>query len=108
MQFWSIIYIIDAVNNIVQVSFDDGSASISLRFVNQPKEDEKSYLVEYGPLTNNCKDLPSHMMGYVSNANSLSLELPLLETSPICFSVEVSSANKTVIVEGTYDGKQIN
>lgn len=62
-------------------------------------------MIEYGPLMNVCKDLPFDMEGYLSNSNSVSLQLHLNndETAEICFVVKASSESKAVIVvEGIY------
>ena len=55
-------------------------------------------------MNDGCKDLPHDMEGYLSNANSVTLQLHLSTkvTAEICFTVKAHSGSKTVIVEGVY------
>ena len=88
-------------NVFVRVSFDITTPSITCKFINQPKKIKKFYKIEYGLVTDDCMDLPFDMEGYLSNSNSVTLQLQLA-TSEICFVVKASSGSKTVIVEGIH------
>ena len=98
--FLSLITHADTVNNFVQVSFE--LSVLNLNFIDQPKEGEKSYLIMYGPVTQDCKDLPLKTTGHLSNVNSISLQLNYTESTSICFSLVTNNGTKSVIVEGIY------
>ena len=88
-------------NAFIKVTFDITTPSITCKFTNQPKKSKKFYKIEYGLVTDDCMDLPFDMEGYLSNSNSLTLQLQLA-TSEICFVVKASSGSKTAIVEGIH------
>lgn len=93
----------DSFNNFVKISFDKETSSISLKFLNQPKANKKFYSVKYGPKTPDCMYLPSHLEGYLSNSNFISLELNLdLKDTEICFLTLVGNGTDSVGVEGIY------
>ena len=60
----------------------------------------------YGPVTQDCKHLPSIIDGHLSDTNSLSLQLSHMESSSFCFILVVSNGTNSVSVKGIYaDGK---
>ena len=96
----------DSDNAFLKVSFDMSTPSITCKFINQPKKNKKFYIIEYGPVTEGCKDLPYNMEGYLSNSNSVTLQLHDLlnkdEISEICFVIKAHSGSKTITVEGVH------
>ena len=90
----------DSRNAFIEISFDMSTPSIKCKFINQPKKSKKFYTIEYGPLTDVCKDLPFDMEGYLANSNSVTLQLHLNtdETAEICFVIKASSGGKAIIV----------
>ena len=89
-----------AVNNFVQVSFDN--KHVNCTFINQPKENRKFCYVTYGPVTSDCTDRPYSMDGYINDANSIALKfIDGIDDSEICFLVTASTSTATVNVEGT-------
>ena len=98
--FLSLITRADTVNNFVQVSFE--LSVLNLNFIDQSKEGEKSYSIMYGPVTQDCKDLPLKTTGHLSNVNSISLQLNHTEGNSICFFLITNNGTKSTIVEGIY------
>lgn len=76
---------------------------MNLQFINSPRAGKKVYLVEYGPITPECRGLPHKIEGHLSNTNMMSLELHVNFNEVICFHVMVSDGTKTVNVSGKYD-----
>ena len=98
----------DAVNTFINVTFDKVLSRIHIEFINQPKQGEKFYSVRYGPVTPGCGHLPWQTKGHLSNLNSLSLELNILESSSmICFIVKANNGTNFVSVEGIYNTGEI-
>jgi hypothetical protein len=92
------------VNRFAMVMFDKIKPGINIVFINERKENDKFYEVEFGPATPDCKYMPLKKKGYISNSNSMSTELKISENNvDICFVATVSNGINSILVEGYND-----
>ena len=92
------------MNNFFKVRFDESRMSITLNFINQPKDSEQHYTVRYGPSSPSCQRLPIHTKGHLMNSNSIIIKLNIDpdNTTEICLSITVTNGSRTASLEAVY------
>ena len=95
----------EATNNFVWVRFDRTEAKFYCNFDDEIKiKTKKLCKVHYGPESPGCRSLPYYLQVEIQDSSSVGGGIVEIgNTSRVCFSVEVSSGTKSVIVEGIYD-----
>lgn len=97
----------DSANNYVIISFNIMKSLVSCIFLNQLSESFKTCDILYGPVMNNCENLPFHTNARVIGSNSINAntdhDLNLLSMNEgICFIAKASIGRCIVQVEGIF------
>lgn len=96
---------LETTNNFVKVYIDRNEAKFYCKFVGQ-QITKKTCKVYYGSESSGCWSLPFYLQLDVTYSNSVGgrINKTVFEnTSSVCFSVEASDGNKSIIVKGIYD-----
>lgn len=86
------------------IHFDNKTSSVTLTFINQPKESHKYYSVRYGPASPGCTNLTQHTKGHLFNSNSVTVALnDITWKDTLCLAIIATNGSETVSIDGVYN-----